>query len=99
MLQTTQDDVAGRHEQDREAPVANSIQRQGHEKIDGPEANGQRCGHHDERDNAQPLGFEHLESKRALELRRKTSPMLSTREITDESLHGLAAPRAPCPEK
>jgi hypothetical protein len=22
--------------------------------------------------------------------------MLSTREITDESLHGLAAPRAPC---
>ncbi len=85
-----EDDVAGRHEQDREASVPNSIQHRGHQKIDGPEANGQRCGHHDERDNAQPLGFEHLESKRALELRRKTSPMLSTREITDESLHGLA---------
>jgi hypothetical protein len=25
-----------------------------------------------------------------LELRRKTAPMLATREITDESLHGVA---------
>ncbi len=91
-----ENDVAGRHEQDGEASVPNSIQHRGHQKIDGPEANGQRCGYRDERDNAQPLGFEHLESKRVLELRRKTSPMLSTREITDESLHGLAAPRAPC---
>jgi hypothetical protein len=57
------------------------IQHRGHQKIDGAESNDQRCRRHDERDNAQPLGFEHLESKRVLELRRKTSPMLSTPEI------------------
>src|SRR5262249_12952682 len=85
-----ENDVAGRQEQEGEASVPNSIQHRGRQEIDGAEANGQRRGHHNKRDNAQPLGFEHLEGKRVLELRRKTSPMLSTREITHESLHGLA---------
>src|SRR5262249_58907674 len=59
-----ENDVAGRQEQDGEASVPNSIQRRRRQKIDGAETKGHRRGHHDERDNAQTLGFEELESKR-----------------------------------
>jgi hypothetical protein len=53
-------DDAGRHQQDGEASVPNSTQRRWRQKIESAEANGQRCGHHDERNNAPPLGFEDL---------------------------------------